>query len=171
MQDPSAISGEGGVGLGTLTVYTGLVLYYFVVIPSELVYIRLVLVFSVAPAVVVNEVSKTFTDDIIKQTLEQHIAIARVQTELAVGGSFEDWYQNEAKEEIDNHDAKSQQKVTTVLCSILIGISAPIFGYLLLDVVGLASGLVVTVLALLLIIHSFREIVRMIERTPKVINA
>lgn len=132
---------------------------------------KLLLLFAVGPAVVVYEASKEFTDEIIERTLEQHVAIARANLELTVGGDFDDWYSGESEAKIDKLDQKSQNEVITALCSLIIGASAPIFGYVEFGMGGLIAGVVVLVVSTLVILHALGEIVDAIERTTKVVNS
>jgi len=162
---------ENGAGLGTLTIYTGLVLFYFFVLPNDSNYIKFILLFSFAPAIFVYEASKELTTPFIKNTLEQHVAITRVKLELEHGGEFDDWYDESTEEKIDNLDSKAQNKVITILCSATIGLTAPIFGYLSFDILGLVAGVVILGGAIWISLRAMKRVKKAISRTTKVVKS
>ncbi len=159
---------DSGGGLGVLTIYSALVLYSFVVSP-EVVSNELILLLAIGPPLVVYETSKLFTDLLLKEAVEPHIAIARVQAEIQNGGEFDDWYVNETKEEIDQLDEKSRQKVESILCFAIIGLTTPVAGYFAFGWIGIAGGIIVLLISILVIVHILRQTVQVIERFPKVI--
>ncbi|WP_265109608.1 hypothetical protein [Halosolutus halophilus] len=169
MSDPSSFAHDSGAGLGALTLYSGLI-FYFLIIPSfDFAYSELVLLFAIGPAWIVYETSKLFTGTIIEKLLEQHLAIARIEAELKGGSQFDDWYTGESKDEIDKLDETARKKITTILCSLTIGLTAPFFGYFVSHSIGIIIGLIIFILSVLIDIHVLRQVVRTIERFPKVI--
>lgn len=161
---------KNGAGVGTLTVYTAALLYYFIILPADSPMVNLVILAAVAPAIIVYEVTKEFTDLIIEELLEQHVAIARMKLELQNKGEFEDWYSDENVERIDELDWNSRQELTTALCALIIGVSAPFAGWVSLGLEGVVAGLVSTLLSVLIILYALQKVVQTIERTPKVIQ-
>jgi len=135
------------------------------------VYFQLILLFSIAPAVFVYEITKEFTDLIIKKTLEQHIAIVRAQLELEHGGEFDDWYEGDAIDRIDDLDRNSRQEITTILCSAIIGLTAPFLGFFAFGFLGLWLGVGVLVASIFTVLYAFRKVVQSINRTPKVVKS
>lgn len=161
---------QNGAGVGTLTVYTAALLYYFVVLPSTFPLANLVILGAVAPALIVYEVTEEFTDLIIKNLLEQHVAIARMKLELRNDGDFEEWNSGENVERIDELDRNSRQELTTAICALMIGVSAPFAGWFSLGIKGLAAGLVCAFLSVFVVLYALQQVVQTIERTPKVVQ-
>jgi len=170
MSDVFQFIQENGAGIGTLTVYTAVAIYLVMVEPANGLSSTYALIFAVGPAIVIYEISKEFTDWIIKQTLEHHVAIARVQLEIEHGGEFDDWYSGDNESEINDLDKNAQNEVTTALCAILIGGSAPFVGWFSFQYAGLFGGVFVSVICFLVVMHSAKTVANTIERTPEVVN-
>jgi hypothetical protein len=165
-----SIMEENGPGLGSLTVYTGALLYYFAIPSGEGLLAKIFILVSIVPAYLVYEFTEEFTDPILEKLLEQHIAIARLKMDLQNEGNFEEWYSGENVARIDELDAKSRRELTTTICALLIGLSAPVSGWFSYQHVGLAVGLAVAILGVLVAFYALQQIVQAIERTPKVIQ-
>lgn len=161
---------KNGAGIGTLTVYTAGLLYYFIVLPLDTPMANFAILIAIAPAIIVYETTEEFTDLFIKSILEHHVAIARMKLEFQNEGDFEDWYSGENTERIDELDKTSRQELTTAICALLIGVSAPFAGWFSFGIEGLAGGIAATLVCLLVILYALQQIVQTIERTPKVVQ-
>ncbi len=163
VQDESA-------GYGILTLYTALSIYYFVTIQSESTLAFGFLIFSVGPALIVYEITEQFSTAIIKQVFEQHIAILRVKLEVEQGGKFDDWYEGDAKSEIDDLDQNAKEQVATALCSLVIGVTSPVLGYFAYGIRGAAAGLLILGVMVGAALYTAIEMKSTIERTRKVVD-
>lgn len=170
MSDVLSFIQKNGAGLGILTVYTAILLQYFFISSKESPLANFAVFAAVAPAIVIYEVTKEYTGLIIQNLLEQHVAIARLELDLQHEGDFEAWYSGDNVDEIDELDSNSRKELTTALCALVIGASAPFAGWFSFGLVGIGVGLVVTLLSVFAGFYALRQIVETIERTPKVVQ-
>ncbi|MBX0305364.1 hypothetical protein [Haloarcula salinisoli] len=137
---------------------------------SASTYSRILILFALAPASILSEMARLFTNDIIEERFEQHVAIARMRLELNEGGDFTDWYSGGGEEIIDRLDKKAQEGVTTGASFALIGLTAPFALGFEFGILGVVGGLLVATVCTGLVIKSMNKLKRAIERTPKEIS-
>jgi len=161
---------QNGTGLGTVTAYSAVVIYHFLIIPSTLPMANLFILAAFIPALLIYELTKEFTGLIIGELLGQHVAIARAKLELQQGGEFEDWYQDENIDKIDKRDRKSREELITAISALFIGISSPFVGWFSFHIEGVIVGLLISAICLFTILYALRQIAQTIERTPRVVQ-